>query len=303
MDAFTFYYTIGSDEWRPQWFSINAPIMLPASSWAGEEVKEYGRVRKSIAPVTRLPSTDTISKKAADSGGFVAMNKWGGEYRYTPSQYVEWLDGWLPDWSACMDFCCEDELTRGKPGIVRERQQKTTEMAYHIWETYRDRSYTWVPTIQGWKVNDYIVHAREMKKIIQEMQAFYDVRDGQEQSEFRVGIGTLCRRLNVKTIRAIALAVAQELPKVRCYHLWGVKKTLWKSPVVLPFKVSSDSASWNMKAYYAQREPEWKKWVEEQKAAGDQEASNRKHRYKVLMFETQAEIDEAMSQPKQHMMF
>jgi len=287
MSAFNFYFTIGIDEWRPTYLTEDVPILLPASSYA----------RYNFRPI-KMPSH--ITKKAADSGGFVATFKWG-DYKYTPQQYIDWLDTWQPDWAACMDYCCENELTSGRHGIVRERQMKTTEMAHLFWDNYRDRQYALVPTIQGWEVSDYIQHANDMKPLIEEMQSFYETRAGQE-NEFRVGIGTLCRRTSIRQVIAIVMAVAGVLPMVRCFHLWGVKTTLWKAPVAFPFDVSSDSASWNMKAYYSQRQPEWKRWVEEQALLGNAE-SNRTHRYKILIPQTQAEIDQAMSQPKQRMMF
>lgn len=288
MDAFTFYFTVGIDEWRPKYLlslQQDVPLLLPASSYA-----RYG-FRKISIP-------DCITRRAADSGGFVATFKWG-DYRYTPDQYIDWLDTWLPNWAATMDYCCEDEITSGNHGVVRERQQKTTGMAYRFWDDYKDRPYALVPTVQGWTVQDYVRHANELKPLILEMQSFYA---GQGNNEFRVGIGTLCRRTSIRQVIAIVMAVAGVLPEVQCFHLWGVKTTLWKAPIAFPFNVSSDSASWNMKAYYTQREPEWKRWVNEQALLGNTE-SNRSHRYKILIPQTQREIDKAMSQPKQRLMF
>ena len=112
----TFYYTVGVDEMKS--YIPNVPILLPASSYARRGLKR--------------PTIPThIIQKAADSGGFVATFKWG-DYRYTPDQYVEWLYTWHPEWSAMMDYCCEDESLNGRFAIVQERQQKTTDMAWHL---------------------------------------------------------------------------------------------------------------------------------------------------------------------------
>lgn len=293
---FTFFFTIGVDEWRPSLLKEDVPILLPASSFARYPLRDCS-LRK-----VRVPSH--ITRKAADSGGFVATFLWG-DYRYTSEQYVDWLDSWSPNWAATMDYCCEDEITSGRHGVVRERQQRTTGMAYRFWDDYRDRPYAWVPTVQGWNVRDYIQHAHDLKPLITEMQSFYQARAGQDQTlnEFRVGIGTLCKRTSIRGVIAIVMAVASVLPDVRCFHLWGVKTTFWKAPIAFPFEVSSDSASWNMQSYYGQREPEWKQWVEEQARLGNNTESNRTHRYKVLIPRTQAEIDQAMAQPKQRIMF
>lgn len=280
---FTFYYTIGIDEWRPRFLQSDVPLLLPASS--------YARYR-----FRRIQIPSHITQKAADSGGFIATFKWG-DYRYTPQQYVDWLSSWEPDWAATMDYCCEDEITSGRTGVVRERQQKTTGMAWRFWDDYRTTPWPWVPTVQGWKLQDYARHARDLKPLVTEMQSYYDARDG-EQNAFRVGIGTLCRRTKVQEIAAIVMTVAQELPQVKCFHLWGVKKTLWSSGIAFPFDTSSDSASWNMQAYYGDFNPEWKRWKEEQAILGLQE-SNRSHRYKILIPQTQQEIEQSQRQIKQ----
>src|SRR5579872_6641649 len=153
---FTFYPTVSRDEVTK--YLTTSRILLVASSFAAAEVRKYGKVRGKI-PQPNLPENTTL--RAADCGGFVATFKWG-KYPYTPEQYVEWLYGWNPQWAATMDFCCEDEITGGKPGIVQERQQKTTDMAYHFWNTYRNAPWCWIPTIQGWAVEDYERHAHEM---------------------------------------------------------------------------------------------------------------------------------------------
>jgi len=211
-------------------------VLLVASSFATDEVRKYGIVRTKLK-VPHLPAC--VTEKAADCGGFVATFKWG-RYPYTPEQYVEWCYSWMPDWAATMDYCCEDEITSGNPGIVRERQDKTTQMAYHFWNTYRDAPWCWVPTIQGWTVEDYTRHAIEIKPLIQEMQAYY----GQD-SYFRVGIGTLCRRASTEMIREVVLAVTSILGEVPI-HLWGVKKTTFKDAIALPINVvSADSAAFN----------------------------------------------------------
>ena len=242
----TFYVTIDSDEIRE--YMPDMPILLPASSFA----------RDGTLRVPYLPAH--LSHLAADCGGFVATFIWG-DYRYSAEEYVTWLSSlkqapagmtrkeareakqWraiYPRWAATMDYCCEDEITSGQPGIVRSRQEKTTEMAYHFWQTYREVSWVWVPTIQGWTVEDYERHAQQMLPLIREMAAHY----GPER-EFRVGIGTLCHRASSEMIRSVALAVSRVLGDVPL-HLWGIKLSALQSQVALPPQVASiDSAAWH----------------------------------------------------------
>lgn len=220
MNAFDFYFTVGYGKTRP--YMPDVPYMLPASSWA----------RANLCKPALPPHVKHV---AADCGGFVATLKWG-DYRYTPDEYARWLETFRPVWAATMDYCCEDEITSGKPGVVRERQQKTSAMAELFWREYRDAPWVWVPTVQGWHVEDYQRHARELKPLIAEMQAQGDV--------FRVGIGTLCARASVTMVRHVVSVVAAELRGVPL-HLWGVKLNVLKSRYLLPQVVSVDSAAYD----------------------------------------------------------
>lgn len=153
-----------------------------------------------------------------------------------------------------MDYCCEDEITSGKPGVVRERQDRTTAMAHLFWQEYRDCPWVWVPTILGWSVPDYERHAREMKPLIDEMRAFYAAR-GQGHI-FRVGIGTLCARASATMIQEVVLTVSHLLPGIQL-HLWGIKLDAIKRGMALPREVSSvDSGAWN--GMFRTGRTEWK---------------------------------------------
>ncbi len=189
--SITFYPTVSCGEIGK--YSLIPCALLPASSWAGSALRNQekrglptdhviGRI-----PVPRLP--DCMTHIAADCGGFVAAKKWGGEYKYSVEQYVQWLDAIRPEWAAMMDLCCEKPITDGKASIVRQRQQWTTGMAYRLWDEYHSKPYVWVPTIQGWEVKGYIRHTGELLPLICEMQSFYQARG--QGDLFRVGIGTL----------------------------------------------------------------------------------------------------------------
>jgi hypothetical protein len=220
-----FYYTLSADRVKPQWMPDDLCYLLPASSWA----------RLGL----RAPKLPDGIRTAADCGGFVATKVWG-DYRYTPQQYVNWLFTFTPEWAATMDYCCEDEITGGTPGIVRFRQQRTTEMAYHFWQNYRFAPWAWVPTVQGWNVEDYREHAADLRPLILEMKAFYEAMGN---PHFRVGIGTLCNRADNAMILSVIQAVRDVLPECK-FHLWGVKLKALQSRVALPNVVSVDSAAW-----------------------------------------------------------
>lgn len=266
-----FYATIARDTVRP-YMPTNIRILLPASSFY-----DNGKLYRPVLP--DAPFTD----RAADCGGFVATRIWG-DYRYTPDQYVEWLHTWRPTWAATMDYCCEDEITSGRHGIVRERQQRTSDMAWHFWNSYRDLPYVWVPTIQGWHVDDYRRHAEEMKPLVEQMAAHYGER-------FRVGIGTLCRRASTEQIHAVVNAVSRALPG-RGIHLWGVKQGAIRSRIGLPSDVVSvDSAAWN--GLYGRD-------IEKYRESGMREAE---YAYRVNLPRYIARFEEACREPKQIPLF
>ena len=223
----TFYATIAAGDERP---TIQPPgsYLYPASSFS------LPRFRMR-AP--RIP--EHCTDVAADCGGFVATIKWG-DYRYTPGEYVAWLRKFSRlDWAATMNYCCEPAIAQDEDAIVR-RQERTTTMAHLFWEEFRSESWCWVPTIQGWGIEDYTAHARQLAPLIATMQEHYKGR-----SAFRVGIGTLCQRADAKMVRAVARTVARELPGVPL-HLWGVKLAALDGFDALPETVKScDSAAWN----------------------------------------------------------
>lgn len=218
----TFYATMSCDHLRP--YMADVPVLLPASSWSRVNMRK-----------PNLPPH--VKHVAADSGGFVATFKWG-DYRYTPDEYVRWLNTFAPRWAATMDYCCEDEITGGKVGVVKERQQRTSEMAYRFWRDYKAVPWAWCVTVQGWEVEDYIRHAKELRPLLQDMKAV-------GHPDFRVGIGTLCHRASAKMVQRVAQAVADELPSMPL-HLWGVKLLVLRSAYELPGVISVDSAAWDV---------------------------------------------------------
>lgn len=222
-----FYATVPQKHTMRNMPDLTNWLVSASSAWRG------GRL---VQP--RFNSAHRLRGIAADCGGFVAASRFGGKYPYSPENYVNWLSGFNPSWAAVFDFCCEPPIA----GLssVRDRQQKTTEYAHYFWDTFTGSAWSglcawsWIPTIQGWDVEDYQSHALEMKPLIDRMK---------NQNNFRVGIGTLCVRADVPMIRRVVAAVADVLPDVK-FHLWGVKLKALEAG--LPASVLSvDSAAWD----------------------------------------------------------
>ena len=228
-----FYPTLDADSVREYLPAL--PFLVPASSWG-----RLPRRADGALPVPHIPAQ--VPEIAADSGGFVATQriaKLGLEngYTYSPAQYVTWLQALGPrlSWAATFDFVCvgvEDQR------VVRERQAKTTELAWLFWSQYNHAA-VWVPTIQGQSIADYQRHAQELRPLIDQMARQYG-----ETSAWRVGIGGLVRR-TVEVICQVCTAVADELPDIPL-HAWGVSLRTFRSPLAFPRQViSCDSSSWN----------------------------------------------------------
>jgi len=224
-----------------------------------------------------------VKHVAADSGGFVATFKWG-DYRYTHEQYVKWLETFDPQWAATMDYCCENEITSGNAGIVRDRQKRTTELANLFWDKYRHVPWAWVPTVQGWEVEDYIRHAYELKPLINQM-----VTDLHPQ--FRVGIGTLCHRASADMVRHVTQAVAEVLPNIPL-HLWGVKLSVLQSRYELPQVISVDSAAWDQAGMWR----DGLRTLEDQRARG---MTQKEYAHKVALPRYLNKVSTALASPKQ----
>jgi hypothetical protein len=122
--------------------------------------------------------------------------------------------------------------------VIRQRQEKTTELAWLFWSRYQQVA-VWVPTIQGQSVADYRWHARGLRPLIEQMAGQYG-----ETSAWRVGIGGLVRR-GVEMICQVCTAVAGELSGIPL-HAWGVSLRAFRSPLAFPRQlISCDSSSWN----------------------------------------------------------
>jgi hypothetical protein len=206
----------------------SVPLLLPASSWYRQNFRS-----PRIAP--------QVCEVGVDVGGYVAMTAWGGRYPYEPPRYVEWIrsiDAPVT-WAATMDYPCEKSVA-GSSERVRQRQYQTTLRAWQFWGNYQDAPWAWVPTVQGWDLPDYVRHANELRPLLEEMQAYYV-----NNAHWRVGIGSLCNRVNAKDIRRIVGALAIELPGIP-FHLWGAKRRSVSGRSALPDQVVSvDSAAWN----------------------------------------------------------
>lgn len=169
---------------------------------------------------------------ALDSGGFTELSMFG-EWRTTPEAYVNAVRRYLNevgrlDWAAPQDWMCEPQML-AKTGLsVIEHQRRTCENFLTLREL--DDSLPIIPVLQGWEPADYLKHV--------EMYERYGVDVFNEQ---RVGLGTFCRRANLKPVQELVLSLASKGLKA---HGFGVKRD--GLPVLGHVLMSSDSTAWSL---------------------------------------------------------
>ncbi|MBA3531340.1 MAG: hypothetical protein H0T73_05395 [Ardenticatenales bacterium] len=279
-----FYATLDASSIRS--YQPDVPVLLPVSSFANQRLRQLarrkGRVRPDVVDQLPIPDLRHLSHIAVDPGGYVATTRWGGRYRYSMEQYLGWLRMVQPCWAGLPDLTCQPLSSCWLP-TVPERQEAITETAWWFWERCRSASWAWVPTVQGWQVEDYRAHARALRPLIDEMRRIYE---GRNNIAWRVGIGTLCGRRNAEEVRCIIDVVLAELPDVPL-HLWGVKLSLLQQDIALPPKViSADSAAWNGR---------FGRDLEHQKKSG---LSQREYAYRVALPSYLGRLHAALLAPK-----
>jgi len=259
----TFYSTIAANQQRA--YMPAAPIMVTATSyWSlGRRQSAGRRATGEILPV-RIPAQ--VPEVAADSGGFVAATRMGGQYPFSAEQYIAWLRG-IPrlSWAALPDLPVERQLASSRD-TMRARQQLTLAYARELWGASTEHAsvpWAWVPTIQGQTPDDYLSMARELADIMRDQLAAYDytayaydtddldpelLAEAEHGARYRrVGIGSLCNRTSIAEIVTIVRTVAATLPGER-FHLWGVKLSAipaLREAGLLDRIASLDSATWN----------------------------------------------------------
>lgn len=203
--------------------ALGAPVLVSANSlWE----KDHFRTPRNLAGLD----------VALDSGGFVAMKRYGG-YRWSVEQYAQLALSLRPAWWAQMDFCCEPEIAADKAAVFA-RIDRTVEHLEACRATAR-RIGAPAPLVvlQGWEPRDYT-----------QGPAF---APGFAWPAL-VGVGSVCRR-HVKGpsgLLAVIDALDRAIPRHVQFHLFGVKSSAL--PELLsrwPGRLGSvDSMAWNMAA-------------------------------------------------------
>jgi hypothetical protein len=197
---------------------------------------------------------------ALDSGGFVAMSRYGG-YRWSIAQYVEFVHDLCPTWWSAMDYCVEPEIARGREAVearVRETVRSLGKCLAHAIRWSEEVAPITPPTfiLQGWKPQDYARCASLMEDHILSGPA-YQARIGScagasgEGWPSLIGVGSVCRRAlhGPDGLYAVLKAIDRVLPPHVRLHLFGVKSQAVSELSDWDRIASVDSMAWSVAAW------------------------------------------------------
>lgn len=210
------------------------PVIISAASlWTGKRFREK---RKWI-----------WSDFALDSGGFVALNKWG-DYPFSPDDYLTLIERMKPSWAASMDYPCEPDIARGTRLSIDDRITATVENTIYLFE----RSDLIMPVLQGYTAVEY---ERCWKLLSSKMR----VR--------RLAIGSVCKRQSTREIATLCWKLRQFLPPIPI-HGFGVKLRALAFPETWALFSSIDTNAWE----FYHRAKYWPKSRDFGKKFNDREA-------------------------------
>jgi len=169
------------------------------------------------------------SRRVVDSGGYSAMNKYGGDFPWSVEEYDEYLTSVYRecgfDWAAVMDLACEEDFDDILS--VEERQERTLENTIRHFNL--DPEYPVIPVLQGREVNQWV--------------EFHDRLQDHGIDTSYVGVGTLCRLQSPKQIAEVERALRTRTD-VDAIHGFGVKISSFKHGAAFD---TADSQAWSWK--------------------------------------------------------
>lgn len=187
---------------------------------------------RRLGTMKRLPRA--ICDWALDSGGFSELSLFG-EWRTTPEDYAKSVTRYAAEigrlqWAAIQDHMCEPHLLAKTGLAVADHQRKTIESCQRLHDLAPD--IPWAPVLQGWERDDYLRHLDA-----------YQAAGWDLDTAPVVGVGSVCRRQNVKAVRDLLQDLAADGLRVHAFG-FKIQGLSWAGPLL----ASSDSMAWSFTA-------------------------------------------------------
>jgi hypothetical protein len=203
---------------------LRAPVLVSANSLWNDALGRFGDGWQAYMGLD----------VALDSGGFVAMIKYG-RFRFGCLDYAQLAAAMQPTWWAQMDYCCEPEIA-SNPGSVAQRIDMTAKGLENCESAARDTGAIQpMIVLQGWSPDDYCRGP---------------IYDRHFEWPSLVGVGSVCRRniYGKDGLLAVLAAIDQVLPPHVKLHFFGVKGAALDAIGSHPRFASMDSSAWNYDA-------------------------------------------------------
>lgn len=216
----TFYLGVHRPSWLAQ---AGVPLFV-----SHRPLSKYKKLPRAIAPW------------ALDSGGFTELSTYG-EWRTTPQQYIAAVRRYRDeigklDWASPQDWMNEPAMLAKTGLTIDEHQRRTVDNLLELRHLAPDLPF--IPVLQGWEPDDYR-HCTDL----------YELAGVDLASEPIIGVGTVCRRQDTASGRAVIAALA---PLELNLHGYGVKVTGLKAFGAQ--LASSDSMAWSYRARMVERD-------------------------------------------------
>lgn len=181
------------------------------------------------APAARTLPLHEKASSFMDSGAFSVLKK-HGRYPWSPDDFKRVIAKSGPTFFTQMDWPCEPSVRASTGLTVDDHIRLSVESAREVasWEL---EGSTFVPTVQGWRLQDYIRCA----ELLEAEGLWGDY----------IAVGSVCRRGQVSSILAVARALKDFSPGLRL-HGFGIKT----NPEVLAEFYSADSFAWCLRARF-----------------------------------------------------
>lgn len=227
-----FTYYLGS---RPNWLkgehvAHDVPLFVSATTLAA-----YASGPTDVMGAWDGFAISTAQRWALDSGAFTALTSdnpnhpWHldtDSYGGLVTRLVDDM-GRMPDFVAPQDMPCEPAVRERTGLTTRQHIEITVENFVYLRENFP--FIPWIPVIQGWEPEDYLYCAE-----------LYEAAGVRLADEYRVGIGSICRRASVPGIVRVI-----ELFAGRGYRMHGFGVKASALPVIGHLLASADSYAWS----------------------------------------------------------